>query len=96
MRLNRFFKTMGPLAALVAMGALAGCDKVNFNIGEEGVPLADLDLDSLGTGAGDRRHRVHRKLALGENGEHLATHVPRRTDNCYPITHLTNPRSNPE
>ena len=44
MRLNRFLKTMGPLAALVAMGALAGCDKVHFNVGEEGVPLAELDL----------------------------------------------------
>lgn len=45
MRLDRFFRTIGPFVALAAMGRLAGCDRVNVNFdGEEGVPLAELDL----------------------------------------------------
>jgi hypothetical protein len=45
MRMNRFFKTMGPFVALAAIGALAGCGdgRVHFG-GGEGVPLAELDL----------------------------------------------------
>ncbi|HYD24664.1 MAG TPA: head GIN domain-containing protein [Croceibacterium sp.] len=46
MRMNRFFRTMGPFVALAAMGALAsGCRDGNFRwSGDEGVPLAELDL----------------------------------------------------
>lgn len=45
MRMNRFFKTMGPFVALAAVGALAGCSGKNFGWnGEEGVPLTELDL----------------------------------------------------
>lgn len=45
MRMDRFFKTMGPFVALAALGALSGCNNVNWNWGDgEGVPLAELDL----------------------------------------------------
>lgn len=43
MRADRFLKTMGPLAALVALGALTGCGS-RWGEGSEGVPLAELDL----------------------------------------------------
>ncbi len=43
MRLERFVKTMAPLAALVATAALGGCGGMN-GFGSDGVPLADLDL----------------------------------------------------
>lgn len=45
MRVDRLLKTMGPLAALVALGALAGCNgRWTFEGDDEGVPLAELDL----------------------------------------------------
>lgn len=47
--LHGFFRKIAPLAAPLALAAmasgLAGCDKANFKMnGTEGVPLADLDL----------------------------------------------------
>jgi len=46
MRINRFFKTMGPFVALAALGALAGCNnaKWGWDGDVDGVPLAELDL----------------------------------------------------
>lgn len=45
MRADRLFKTMGPLLGIVALGALAGCsDRWGSFGGDEGVPLAELDL----------------------------------------------------
>src|SRR5690606_21539705 len=55
--------------------------------------VADLDLDALRTRAGDCRHLVHRKLALGEDRQHLATDVPGGPYDCNPITHSCCPRS---
>ena len=45
MGFKHVLKTVAPVIALAIAGGLAGCDKgtVNFN-GEEGKPLADLDL----------------------------------------------------
>jgi len=44
MRLNRFFKTIGPVVAIAAVGSLAGCKNANIRInGMDGVPLAELD-----------------------------------------------------
>lgn len=43
--LHGFFRKVAPLAAMAMAAGLAGCDKVNFKIGDmEGVPLADLDM----------------------------------------------------
>src|SRR5690606_297729 len=50
MRIDRLFRTMGPLAGLVALGALAGCEGPWD--GSSGVPLAELDL------SGDAPHAV--------------------------------------
>jgi hypothetical protein len=47
MRMNNFFKTVGPFVALAAMGAIAsGCTDKGFRWEgkSEGVPLAELDL----------------------------------------------------
>src|SRR5690606_19309192 len=55
--------------------------------------IADLDLETLRPRAGDGGHLVHRELALGQDREHLAAHVPRRSYHSHPITHLNNPRS---
>lgn len=46
MRADRFFKTMGPLIGIVALGALTGCGDGWSNFGSDGggVPLAELDL----------------------------------------------------
>lgn len=45
MRADRFFKTMGPLIGVVALGALAGCGDRWSDFGsDDGVPLAELDL----------------------------------------------------
>lgn len=43
MRMNRFFKTMGPFVALAALGALAGCNNIRWG-DTDGLPLAELDL----------------------------------------------------
>ncbi len=45
MRIHKFMRVVGPIAALAAAAGLAGCDGVNvtFN-GEEGVPLSELDM----------------------------------------------------
>ena len=45
MGFKHMLKAVAPVVALAIAGSLAGCDKasVNFN-GEEGKPLADLDL----------------------------------------------------
>ncbi len=43
--LHGFFRKVAPLAAIAMAAGLAGCDKMNFKIGDmEGVPLADLDM----------------------------------------------------
>ena len=43
MRFGTFGKILGPVAAIMAVGALSGCD-ANISLGDdEGVPLADLD-----------------------------------------------------
>ncbi len=43
--LHGFFRKIAPLAAIAMATGLAGCDKMNFKIGDtEGVPLADLDM----------------------------------------------------
>lgn len=43
--LHGFFRKVAPLAAIAMATGLAGCDKMNFKIGDtEGVPLADLDI----------------------------------------------------
>ncbi|AKH43348.1 hypothetical protein FHS61_000950 [Altererythrobacter atlanticus] len=45
MRLNKFFKTMGPIAAIAAAAALGGCNNVDLGVnGMKGVPLDELDL----------------------------------------------------
>lgn len=44
MRMEKFFKTIGPVVAIAAVGALAGCKNANIHFnGMEGVPLAELD-----------------------------------------------------
>lgn len=43
MRIGKFAKLIGPIAAMAVMGAVAGCNAdIKFN-GGDGVPLADLD-----------------------------------------------------
>lgn len=46
MRADRFFKTMGPLIGIVALGVLAGCNdrRGSFGADTDGAPLAELDL----------------------------------------------------
>lgn len=47
MRMDRFVGTMGPLFALAALGALAGCDGPWSGLADgDGVPLAELNLDA--------------------------------------------------
>ena len=53
--------------------------------------VADLDLRASRARAGDRRHFVHRELALGQDREHLAPHIARRAYNNNPIAHCSAP-----
>jgi hypothetical protein len=47
MRTDRFLGTTGPLFALAALGALAGCNAFDSGLaGGDGVPLAELDLNA--------------------------------------------------
>lgn len=44
MKFERFLKTVGPMVAMAALAGFAsGCDNMKIN-GQEGVPLAELDL----------------------------------------------------
>lgn len=43
--LHGFFRKVAPLAAMAMAAGLAGCDKMDFKVGDmEGVPLAELDM----------------------------------------------------
>ena len=45
MRFDKFFKAMGPVAAMALAAGVAGCDNAKFRMdGSQGVPLAELDL----------------------------------------------------
>ncbi|HSM53046.1 MAG TPA: hypothetical protein VK839_02550, partial [Erythrobacter sp.] len=43
--LNKLIKRLAPVAAIALSAAVAGCNDMNIEInGEEGVPLAELDM----------------------------------------------------
>ena len=42
--LHKFFKTIGPIAAMAAGAAMAGCSNMSFEAGSDGVPLAEFDM----------------------------------------------------
>lgn len=45
MRFDKFFRTMGPIAAMAMATGAAGCDNPKFRMhGKQGVPLSELDL----------------------------------------------------
>ena len=42
--LHKFFKTIGPIAAMAAGAAMSGCSNMNFEAASDGVPLAEFDM----------------------------------------------------
>jgi hypothetical protein len=53
--------------------------------------VAEVDDVPRRARAGDRRHLVGRKLALGQDVQHLPPDIAGRADHDHPITHVHSP-----
>jgi hypothetical protein len=49
--------------------------------------VTEIDFGALRPRRGNRRNLVNRELALGENGQHLAAHIPGGSHDDDLITH---------